>query len=278
MSTLPAMQDGGWQAALHLGFEQRGGRTVLARRKQRGPLAVQRPFHPGDGACHLYLLHPPGGIVGGDGLDIRVHAAAGSAVLVTTPGATKFYRSAGPCAHVSQRLGVAGNGALEWMPQENILFPGAEAIIETDVELDADSGFIGWETVCLGRPAAGERFAYGWAEFGLRVTREGRPLLVERLRIDGGGLDEKCGLRGHAAVSTLIAAWADADHLSAAREALGDDSDGEIAGVTLIDGLLVARYLGPGAEAARRRLIPVWEALRPCLLGRAACPPRIWAT
>ncbi|WP_303908751.1 urease accessory protein UreD, partial [Thiohalomonas denitrificans] len=154
-------QSSGWKARLELGFEPRAGRTVLAKRIQRGPLAVQRPFHPGDGACHVYLLHPPGGVVGGDELSVRAAAAAEAGALITTPGATKFYRSAGPRAYMEQRLNVADGGALEWLPQENIVFPGALADIRTRIDLKGQAGFIGWETLCLGRPAADERFDAG---------------------------------------------------------------------------------------------------------------------
>ena len=113
----------GWQARLDLGFEQRAGRTVLAHKRQFGPLTVQRPFYPEGGPCHLYVLHPPGGVVGGDRLAVSVLVAEGAHALITTPGAAKFYRSAGPRADVVQRLSVDAGGALEWFPQENILFP-----------------------------------------------------------------------------------------------------------------------------------------------------------
>ena len=120
----------GWQASLRLGFAPRAARTALVHREQRGPLAVQRPFYPEGDTCHLYLLHPPGGVVGGDRLDIEARTTGEAHALVTTPGATKFYLSAGHTAHQTQRLRVGAGGALEWLPQENIFFPGALALSE----------------------------------------------------------------------------------------------------------------------------------------------------
>ncbi|GAB6039835.1 urease accessory protein UreD [Endothiovibrio diazotrophicus] len=268
----------GWKAELRLGFAARGGRTVLASRRQRGPLVVQRPFHPEGAVCHTYLLHPPGGVVGGDRLEIEVGVAAGAHALITTPGATKFYRSAGAVAHQSQRLRVAAGGALEWLPQENIFFPGADASVEGRVELGEGARFIGWEILCLGRPTIEERFEHGSARLGLQVWQDGRPLLMERLRVDGAeALARPAGLNGRPVSATLVITPADDAMLAAARAALPESVVG-VVGATLVDGLLLVRFLGEQAEEARRCFIPVWQAVRPMLLDREACPPRIWAT
>ena len=103
----------GWLGRLDLGFEVRAGRTVLAHKRQVGPLTVQRPFYPEGNSCQLYLLHPPGGLVGGDRIEIRLDVAAGASVLVTTPGAAKFYRSVGTAVTVQQGLRIAAGGLLE---------------------------------------------------------------------------------------------------------------------------------------------------------------------
>ncbi len=157
----------GWRAELSLCCEQRGGRTVLARKRQFGPLTLQRPFYPEGSVCHLYLLHPPGGVVGGDSLAVDIDLGPGARALVTTPGATKFYRSAGADALVTQRLSVAAGAGLEWFPQEAILFPGARVRSRTEVALQADASFIGWELLSLGRPVIGERFDSGALHTGL---------------------------------------------------------------------------------------------------------------
>ncbi len=122
-TVLPPLKKG-WQATLDLRFQQAGGKTVLASAQHVGPLTVQRPFYPEEETCHLYLLHPPGGIVGGDELTISAHLAPGCHTLITMPGASKFYRSSGAQALVRQQLTLAPQATLEWLPQDAIFFPG----------------------------------------------------------------------------------------------------------------------------------------------------------
>ncbi len=268
---------GGWRASLSLSFERRGARTVLGDRHRRGPLAVQRSFYPEGHVCHVYLLHPPAGVVGGDGLHVLAKAGAGAAALVTTPGATRFYRSAGPRAQVRQTLSAYG-GVMEWFPQENIFFPGADVDLETTVNLDGTGQFLGWEIHCLGRPVLAERFDTGRVVFRLALRREGRPLLLERLVVEkAADLDSPTGLRGLPVVGTLVATGADDSVVRVARTAVSERTDVTF-GITRVDDVLLARCLGNSTEGARKLLIAVWEAIRPLLLGRSACAPRIWAT
>jgi urease accessory protein len=270
----------GWQARLRLDFAARPGRTILAHRERRGPLAVQRPFYPEGAPCHVYVLHPPGGLVGGDQLEVAVRVEEGAHGLITTPGAAKLYRSLGPVAEQAQRLQVAAGGVLEWLPQENILFPGARARLATDLDLEAGAAFLGWEVHCLGLPATGERFETGRADLALRIRRAGVPLLLERLRLaDGQGLDGASGLRGFPVSGTLLACPAGPRDLEAVRA--GADTGPELDlpwGATLVGDLLVARCLARASEPVHRHFRALWGILRPRLLGRPACPPRIWAT
>lgn len=275
MSTVAVQENTGWQAELELGFSPRPARTVLAHRKQRGPLVVQRPFYPEGDACHLYLLHPPGGLVGGDRLDIRADVAGGAHVLVTTPGATKFYLSAGDTAVQTQTLKVESGASLEWLPQENIFFPGAITRLKTKVELAEGARFIGWETQCLGRPVIGERFATGHADFQLHIERDGRPLLLDRLTVTAERLNGAAGLRGCPVNATLLATPATQTELEAVRE-LSAGVPGT--GVTLLGDMLVLRYLDDSTEQCRNLFIQAWAAIRPAIIGRAPCPPRIWST
>jgi urease accessory protein len=274
----------GWEAALELGFERREARTVLARRSHRGPLLVQRPFYPeGPGVCHVVVLHPPGGVVGGDRLRVEASVGPGAHALLTTPAATKLYRSAGPQAELHTTLRVAEGATLEWLPQETIAFAGARARQHTRVELAAGARLLGWEVLCLGRPAAGEAFARGEVRHALEVWRAGRPLLSEHGRYGGGGalLAAPWGLGGWPVLATLLAVrpggglaglWQGAAPREQAAGALGP------AGVTELNGVLVGRCLAPHADAARRWLLAAWQALRPALTGAAPCPPRIWNT
>jgi urease accessory protein len=265
----------GWQAELRLGFTLRNGKTVLARRRHRGPLAVQRPFYPEGAVCHAYLLHPPGGVVGGDRLEIGVEVDPGARALLTTPAAGKFYRSDGRLARQSVSLAVGEGGCLEWLPQETIVYDGARIATDLRVDLAANAGFIGWEVFSLGRPACGEGFDRGEAVLGWRLRQAGRPLFLERLHLDGEAFRAVWGLRGRPICGTLFAWPASAASLEQVREII---ADGEGAGVTLIDRLLVLRAADGQVEALQGLLRRVWAALRPEIAGRAACEPRIWAT
>jgi len=197
----------GWRASLQLGFERRGTRSVLAHRQHYGPLGVQRAFYPEDDWPHVYILHPPGGVVGGDVLNIEVTLQAGAQALVTSPAAAKFYRSAGEQAQLQQHLKCHGDAMLEWLPQETIYYSAAEVDSRTRIDLDADSRFIGWDMFCLGRPAAGESFAQGHISQRFEIWREGIPLWLEQAAFAGEGemLNARWGMAGRALAATLVA-------------------------------------------------------------------------
>ena len=269
-----------WRAELALRYERRGGRTVLAERRHDGPLVVQKALYPeGDAVCHSIVVHPPAGIAGGDELEIDVRADAGASALLTTPGAGKWYRTSGPWA--SQRIAFgAGPGAtLEWLPQETIVYDGALADIRTEVALEGDATYIGWDLYCLGRTGSGERFSRGRCRIATEVRRDGRLLWLERGMIEGGGalLDSPAGLGGLPVFGTLLAAapGVDAALVAACREASPREGRGA---VTRLPGVLAARYLGASGEAGRGWFAELWRILRPALAGRGAHEPRIWRT
>jgi urease accessory protein len=269
----------GWQARLELDFAHRGERTVLGRRRHEGPLMVQSAFYPEGAPCHVYLLHPPGGLVGGDELDLRVHAGPASHALLTTPAAGKFYRSDGRICRVRQRLRVAGGATLEWLPGESIVFQGARCVLDSRIDLEPGARLLAWEAWGLGRPACGEGFDAGSFRQHQELWLDGRPLLVERNEAVAGSawLGGAWGLGGHVAAATLLAYPGDARGLDAARRATGVD-DGIRAAAGMLDGLLVCRVLARGLLALRTQIERWWRALRPLITGCAATPPRVWAT
>jgi urease accessory protein len=268
-----------WKAELHLGYQDRQGKTRLVERTQLGPLAVQRPLYPEGAVCHTYLLHPPGGVVGGDQLDIRVHTQENAHALITTPGATKFYRSDEKLAYQHQTLRVDKNSTLEWLPQENICFPSAHAQINSDIYLEQGSRFIGWELLCLGRPANQEVFTTGFINTATRVYIDGQLVLVDQMKTQGDQLTSNAaGLRYYAMAATLIAGVIEEHHLDTVRSVLEQFDPALPVGVTWMEGLLVVRMLGNNTEEMQNVLKPVWKALRENWLAMSACPPRIWAT
>tara|TARA_R110001583_G_scaffold130834_1_gene282527 strand:+ start:26060 stop:26902 length:843 start_codon:yes stop_codon:yes gene_type:complete len=267
----------GWKAQLDLEFSYRSDKTVLSHRSQRGPLTVQRAFYPEGDVCHLYILHPPGGVVGGDSLTINTTINANASTLLTTPGATKFYRSQGETAHQKQNLQLAEYAALEWLPQENIYFPGAQARMSTHINLATKARFIGWETHCLGLPANNETFTTGQLNLDFSLFRDDVPILIERMQVNADRLNAPTGLRGHPVMAMLVATPADNSLLEHARAILSDE-DNHLIAATLIEDCLVIRYLGNSTANCRKLFTQIWKVLRPVVLERKACPPRIWAT
>jgi urease accessory protein len=250
-----------------------------------GPLAVQRPFFPeGPSVCHVYLLHPPGGIVGGDRLRVRVDVGRDAHALVTTPAATKAYRTAGAASAQENELRVERDGTLEWLPQETILYDGSVTTLTTRVELAAGARFLGLDLLCFGLPARGEAFARGRCRQALEVWREGEPLVLERGRFDGDGPlhAARWGLGGAPVVGTLIVSPAPApvEALATIRAAAEAMPAGDLASATVLGGgrALVCRYVGASVERGGRFLRGAWATARLALIGRAAVAPRIWAT
>ena len=271
----------GWRAELALRFEPRPDRTVVARRHHLGPLRIQRPFYPEDnGTCHIYILHPPGGIVPGDNLHIQLDVAQGANVLATSPGATKFYRSNGPKQTQSIELKVAAGGFLEWFPQETIVFDGANALTDMSVELEEGAGFIGWDIQCLGRPASADYFEQGIVGTHLKLVKDGHLLNFERARFEGGSpvLQEPYGLGGYTVMGTFMAVGEPGAGVDSLREAVAGLAGDYHFALTQMRGVLVARYLGHHGWQARELFTRVWTEIRPELAGRLAVIPRIWNT
>lgn len=281
----------GWHARLELGFEAGPKSTILRRRRHVGPLRVQRAFYPEGRPCHSYLLHPPGGVVGGDRLDIQAAVEPGAHALITTPAAAKFYRSAGPLARQHQRFEVASDGMLEWLPALNIVHGGARVELRNRFDLAPDARLIAWDLLGLGRPGSGDGFASGSCDAQLQVSVGGRPWLSERFRVEGGDpmREAAWGLQGRGYLATLLAAPATPETLSALRSRLRPVTD-VVFGCTLLPeplqrsrghpatGLLVCRWLAGAGEALWESMIEAWALLRPLVLGREPCPPRIWST
>lgn len=270
-----------WSAMLELRFDHDAHRTALVHRRHAGPLQVQKALYPeGPDICHVTVLHPPGGIAGGDQLDISAGARGRSHAVLTTPGATKWYRSI--AGRAAQRLAFTLEDAatLEWLPRENILFDASDVSLGMDLELSADARFLGWEILCFGRTASGETWRHGALRVTTRVRRAGRLVWAEHADVDAGGgfAASPVGLAGCSVSATLLAAGFDAqpDLLHACR-ALVTPGDLSRSGLTWASGVLVARYLGYSSEDAFAWFTALWSLLRPGLLGCAALRPRLWA-
>ncbi len=272
---------GAWQAHLRLGFALHDGVSRLVERTHSGPLRVQKPLYPeGEAVCHAIIIHPPGGVVGGDQLAVDATVGAGAHALLTSPGAAKWYRANG---HVSgQHIALrAGRGAaIEWLPQESIVFDQACVRLRHEVELAVDASYIGCDIVCLGRSASGEIFNTGSISQQVQIRRGGKLLWWEQGVLAAGGalMASPLGLGGHTVCATLIAVGAPVSPsvLAAVRE-IGVPA-GAVFGATHMKSLVVVRLLCGDSEAARRVMLAAWQLLRPAMLGRAAVVPRSWNT
>ncbi|MGD9660477.1 MAG: urease accessory protein UreD [Porticoccaceae bacterium] len=280
----------GWQAGLELSLRRRHNLSRLTHARHWGPLRVQRPFYPGlgtvenSGECHLYLLHPPGGMVSGDCLQIDIDLAEGAHGLLTTPSAGKIYRGNHTEARQKQQVHcrVAENSFLEWLPQETIVFDGARGELSLRVDLDETSSCCLWDIVCMGRPASAECFTQGVLRQRLALYRNTEPVYVENNHFAGGSdlLAEPWGLAGRPVTgSFLVTAPIDNDNLAALQElVLSYSVANDMAAVTHVDGLVIIRYLGDSAERCKQLFIRCWQQLRPLVRGVPALEPRIWRT
>jgi urease accessory protein len=274
-----------WSAALNLDYRRRAERCVVFDRHS-GPLRVLASLYPESAAvCHNVLVHPPGGIVGGDALSVDVTLAPECHALLTTPGATRFYRSAaGPASQsVTARLGAGAR--LEWLPQETLVRRGAIAENRMQFELDPLAQMIGWDVLGLGLPASGEAFDQGRVTQTISLNR----VWLEHGTIDGSDqrlLESPLGLAGQRALGLL---WFGAGSAIAApqRDALLDAVRGVCAAHPLCASagstsphaqVVLLRALAPRVEPVLQLFAQVWAAWRPLAWGLPACAPRVWRT
>ncbi|HMD72336.1 MAG TPA: urease accessory protein UreD [Steroidobacteraceae bacterium] len=277
-----------WNARLDLRLERRDARTILAHNEHTGPLQVQKALFPeGPAVCHLAILHPPGGIVAGDRLIIDAALGRGAAALMTTPGASKWYRSQGALAEQRLQFCLGAEAVLEWLPRETIFFDGSRATLSLEVNLDHAAKFFGWEILCFGRTAAGERWRTGSIALRSRIRSAGSLIWSEsaNLLANDAFFASPVGLAECTVSGTFLAAGVGADpSLLAACRAVGNDGEGNKGdfgarrGITMLPRVMVARYLGHSSQQAFHWFGSLWSLLRPKLLGTAARAPRLWAT
>lgn len=272
-----------WPARLTLSATRDGAATRVHARHD-GPLRLLKTLYPeGPGVAQAVLVHPPGGLVGGDRLDIDIDVQPGAHLLVTTPAATRFYRSiAGEAAQVVQAR-VAAGARLEWLPQETLAYPACDARNEVRLTLAEGASLFATEVLGLGLPAAGEAYVTGRLLQHLEITGQ----WLDRGRLDAADhalLDGPCGLAGHRILGTLAYAQtlpieSSATLLDEARALLEHVPR---AGLTLLNGprgaVLLARVIGDEVETvtlALRRVRMLW---RDRVWRLSGAEPRIWAT
>ena len=276
-----------WQASLSLRFSRRGSQSspknALVSALHQGPLRVQRAFYPeGPLVPHIYLLHPPGGVVAGDSLAIDIHVDESSHGLITTPSAGRVYRTNDQGLPQTQRVTaqVESNAVLEWLPQENIVFNGANGYNQTKIRLQPGAHLMAWDIVCLGRVVGDEPFEAGCFTQSLEIFQEDQLALVERISINGddGFIDSPWGLQGFTVFGTFVSNIQHDELLQHLKQNLQCVHGDFRLAFTQKQGFLICRYLGHSAQQARHLFSQAWQRIRPYKIDRAGCEPRIWHT
>ena len=273
-----------WNATLSLDYSLQAAKT-LAHFRHDGPLRILQSLYPeGDAVCHNVLVHPPGGLVGGDTLDIAVTATAGSHGLITTPGATRFYKSAGETALQRPRLRLESGARAEWLPMEALCYSGCFAENHLTLDLQPGAELIGWDVTALGLPSAGKPFEQG--SFCQHIELPGVWLERARLRAEDLLLmNSPLGLAGQRCIGTLF--FASGTKLDRQRRQLALDIAREVieahplsstAGATSPDAqVVVVRVLAPLVEPAMGLMKEVWKTWRRHFWEMSAPAPRIWS-
>jgi urease accessory protein len=274
-----------WHAKLDIDYQVESARTV-ARHQHTGPLRVLQSLYPeGDAICHNVLVHPPGGLVGGDTLEISVTASGHAHGLITTPGATRFYRSAGERAVQQTRISLQDQARLEWLPLEAIAYNSCLAENHLTLELAAKAEFMGWDMTAFGLPSAGLPFVQG--DFLQHIEVPG--IWLEHGHLDAADtrlMDGPLGLAGQRCVASLFFVTGCGMErnrretgLDLARQVIAAHPLSATAGATCPNPqVMVVRVLSPLVEPAIDLLRQVWVSWRAHFWKLSATAPRIWST
>ncbi|WP_075174976.1 urease accessory protein UreD [Acinetobacter indicus] len=281
----PAVQY--WFAQLELGFKGAENRTVLEHRKHHGPVRVQKMLWPEKtGVCHAIIVHPPAGIAGGDHLTFQMSAEQAAHALVTTPGAGKWYKTNQKQAFQHIDITVKDTSIFEWLPQETMLFNGANANSETRVILEDAASFIGWDMLVLGRQARHETFTEGSYQNRFQLYRNNKLLVTDRLSFSGNDrwLSSCLGMSGHAVMASF---WAVPPEKFRSKFYLDQQIDQirELimrmdikVRLTLLDDVVTARYLGDDVRQCHDAFAAIRAKLRRDWFDLDEEFPRIWRT
>lgn len=271
-----------WKGFLSFSFEFITNRTVVKDKQHFGPLVVQRPYYQELDCPMVLVIHPPGGIAGGDELLIEIACKPESKGMVSTPAATKFYRSDNKLAKQCQRISMVGKCELEWLPQETLFFDQSCAENSLSFNLEStESKLIAWDIIGLGRPARNEGFQGGRLTQTLTVNVAGKLRLKDRTVVNSESMGTRNlpGLNNNTLFATMIVYGSLDDLQKVLAELRTQDWFSQAGlGVTLVHGLLVVRLVSCELETIKQVLFDVWTLARPIVLKKNVVKPRIWNT
>jgi urease accessory protein len=273
-----------WHAKLDVRYAFENAKTV-ARYEHEGPLRILQSLYPeGANICHNVVVHPPSGLVGGDTLDITVDVGERAHGLITTPGATRFYKSLGKLSLQRTHVNLQANSRLEWLPLEAIAYSGCQAENRLTLQLAPSAEMIGWDMTALGLPNANLAFELGTFTQHIEMPS----VWLERGRIDASDdrlLNSPLGFAGNKCMASIFFATGSAlkrerkeQALDAARAVLNAHPLKLTSGATCPnDHVVVVRVLAPLVEPAMGLLKQIWAAWRQELWQIKSTAPRIWA-
>jgi urease accessory protein len=274
-----------WVAHLALRFAHQQSRSFLAFKQHHGPLVLQKSLHPeGTAVCHGVVVHPPGGVAGGDALTLEATLEPQAHALLTTPGAGKWYKANGQPASQHLHFTLADNACLEWLPQENILFDGAQVDFSAHIDLDEGAKYAAWDIICFGRQAQQERWQTGYMHQNLAIYRQNKLIWRELGNIspDSRSMQSIVGLAGCAvSASFIVAAGTVPKEIVEACKAVQLNVALDLQakyGVTALPEVFSARYVGQSAQSAKQYFEQLWQVLRPWYAELEVTRPRIWNT
>jgi urease accessory protein len=269
--------------AAEIGFARRNGVTRLVHLYERDPLRVLFPRPETGEPPQAAVVTTSGGLVAGDRLDVAVSVAAEATAHVTASAAEKIYRSLGATTEIEQMLTVGDAGVLEFLPPETILFDDARLRRNTVVDLAATARFLGGGIVIFGRRARGERFTRGFLHELWEVRRAGSLIWGDALHLEGDIAaiveDPACfdGAAGFATLILAIPAHGLDSFIEGARAVQSTATgDGVRGGVSIVNGLVVARWLGFDTLLMRKAYADLAGYLRSAALNLPCRLPPLW--
>jgi urease accessory protein len=284
-----------WLAKLTLEFGHNAYGTQLKKTTRKGPLSVQKAFYPeGQECAHIYLLHPPAGIVSGDELTVEIAIEAKGHVLVTTPGANRFYRAREDLSIGESKqtqvtsLSLDEQAVCENFPQETIVYEGADGFNTVDIHMNETSVYLGWDITCLGLPSSDQYFNKGQYTQLNRLYCGDTLIYHDRIEVSPRNklLHHMAGLASNPVFGTILiyapvqlTVLKDRKHIvEELRHIIETNNAQSLISITDIHGLFVIRYLGEQAHQCKQLFIILWQHIRPLVIDAAAIEPRIWHT
>ncbi|MFB1035315.1 MAG: urease accessory protein UreD, partial [Sinobacterium sp.] len=284
-----------WLASLELQLRHSSHGTQLTKTKRLGPLTIQKAFYPeGRDCAHLYLLHPPAGIVSGDELHVYIDVQQNAHTLITTPGANRFYRArtdlsiGDPKQTQITQITLDSGAKCEHFPLETLVYNQANGVNNVEVRLQNSSVYCGWDMTCLGLPSSNENFTAG--RFTQLNTLYHDDILIYHDKVliepQSNIQHHAAGLAGNTVFGTFLAYASEkqvsneqrSQLITQLRKIVEQHSASSLISITAIRQLLVMRYLGQQAHQCKSLFIELWKLVRPVYMDKQGVQPRIWYT